>query len=78
MTDGAPFAAGGHTLTMEFDKPTAIGAFLLLVAVGVGGLLGAGVMPQRIVLMMVLPSMLVFGGLSFWLGVQLGEHRATH
>jgi hypothetical protein len=63
---------------MEFDQPTAIGTFLLLVAIGVAGLLGAGVMPQRIVLMMVLPSMLVFGGLSFWLGLQLGEHRAAN
>lgn len=61
---------------MEFTQGTTIGIFLLVVVVGVGGLLAAGVMAASTVLMMVAPSVLVFGGLCLFLGIKHGEYRA--
>lgn len=62
---------------MEFDLLRAGGVLALLVVVGVGGLAASGVMAPSTVLMMVLPSMVVFGALSFALGVKHGEFRAS-
>jgi hypothetical protein len=62
---------------MEFDRNTTLAIFLALVAVGVGGLAGSGVMATGTVLMMVLPSVLVFGAVCLFLGVRWGEYRAT-
>jgi membrane protein DedA with SNARE-associated domain len=50
----------------------------VVIAIGVGGLAASGVMTFQTVLMMVLPSMLVFAALAFWLGMKHGEFRATH
>lgn len=61
---------------MDFDLLRAGGGLALLVAVGVGGLAASGVMAPQTVLMMVLPSMAVFGALAFVLGVKHGEFRA--
>ncbi|MUW15702.1 hypothetical protein GJ633_14510 [Halorubrum sp. CBA1125] len=63
---------------MEFDLPRAAGLLVLLVAVGTAGLIGSGMMPLRTTLMMVVPSMLAFGALSFVIGMKHGEFRATH
>ena len=63
---------------MEFDRNTTLAVFLALVVVGVGGLAGSGVMATGTVLMMVLPSVLVFGGICLFLGMQYGEYRASH
>lgn len=63
---------------MEFDRNTTLAVFLALVVVGVGGLAGSGVMATGTVLMMVLPSVLVFGGICLFLGIRYGEYRATH
>lgn len=62
---------------MEFDLTTTAIAFLIIIAVGVGGLLVSGVMPTSTVLMMVLPSMIVFGVLCLGLGVKHGEQRTA-
>ena len=62
---------------MEFDTARTAVLFVALIAVGVGGLVASGVMPTSVVLMMVLPSMLVFGLICLGLGVKYGEHRAT-
>lgn len=62
---------------MEFDLPVAGGILALLVAVGAGGLLASGVMATSTILMMVLPSMAVFGAVAFTLGMKHGEYRAT-
>lgn len=62
---------------MEFDTARTAVLFVALIAVGVGGLAASGVMPTRVVLMMVLPSMLAFGLICLGLGVKYGEHRAT-
>ena len=61
---------------MEFDRTTTFGIFALVVVAGVGGLLAADVMAASTVLMMVAPSILVFGALCLFLGVKHGEYRA--
>jgi hypothetical protein len=62
---------------MEYSLPGSLGALLAVIAVGLAGLLAGDVMPVRVVLMMVAPSMVVFGLLAFGLGVRHGEHRAS-
>jgi uncharacterized membrane protein len=61
---------------MEFDVRVTAALFLGLIAVGVGALVVAPFMAASTVLMMVLPSMLVFGLICLGLGVKYGEHRA--
>ena len=63
---------------MEFDLPRAAALLLLIVAVGAAGLIGSGMMPLQTTLMMVVPSMLLFGGLAFAIGVKHGQFRSTH
>lgn len=62
---------------MEFDLVRAGGLLLLVVAVGVAGLVGSGMMALQTTLMMVLPSMLVFALIAFALGMKHGEYRAN-
>ncbi|MEF8790222.1 MAG: hypothetical protein V5A61_08855 [Haloarculaceae archaeon] len=62
---------------MEFDLATTAGIFLAIVVVAVGGLTASGVMATGTVLMMVLPSVLVFGVVCLFLGTKYGEYRAT-
>lgn len=61
---------------MEFSLPVALGALLVIVAVGVGGLAASDVMAVGTIAMMVAPSMVVFGLVAFGLGVKHGEFRA--
>jgi hypothetical protein len=60
---------------MDFDLPKSLGLLFLIVALGIAGLVGGGMMPLRTTLMMVLPSMLVFGLVAFGLGMKHGEYR---
>lgn len=62
---------------MEYDLTRALGLLAAIVVVGVGGLLAGNVMAPGIVLMMVLPSMVVFALVAFALGVKHGEYRAA-
>lgn len=62
---------------MEVTLPVALGALLLVVAVGVAGLVASGVMTLRTTATMVAPSMLVYGLIAFGLGVKHGEFRAA-
>jgi len=62
---------------MEFDRTKTAVAFVALVAVGTGVLLGMPIgMATSTVLMMVLPSMVAFGLICLAIGVQYGEFRA--
>jgi len=72
LCDSAPFGD-----RMEFTLPVALGTVLAIVVLGVAGLVAGGMMALRTTLMMVAPSMLVFGLLAFGLGVKHGEFRAT-
>ena len=62
---------------MEFSLPVALGALVAIVALGVGSLIAGGMMSPGTTLMMVAPSMLVFGLVAFGLGMKHGEFRAT-
>jgi len=62
---------------MEFDLPKTAAVFLALIAIGIGGIASAGFMDPSTVLMMVLPSTLVFGLLCLVIGVKHGEYRAS-
>lgn len=60
---------------MDYTLPVSLGALLVIIAVGLGGLIGSGMMPLRTTLMMVAPSMVVFGLVAFALGIKHGEYR---
>ncbi|NUC71841.1 hypothetical protein HTZ84_05860 [Haloterrigena sp. SYSU A558-1] len=62
---------------MEFDLPKTAAAFIVVIALGVGGMIGADMMETSTVLMMVAPSMIAFGLLMLGIGVKHGEYRAT-
>ncbi|MUV86993.1 hypothetical protein GJ631_10550 [Natronomonas sp. CBA1123] len=62
---------------MEFSLPVSLGVLLAVIVVGVAGLVGGDMMPLRTTLMMVAPSMAVFGLLAFGLGVKHGEFRTA-
>jgi len=62
---------------MEFTLPVTGGILVGIVALGIAGLVGMGVMATSTVLMMVAPSMLAFGVVALLLGVKHGEYRAT-
>jgi hypothetical protein len=62
---------------MELDLPKTVAAFVVLIAVGVGGLVGAPIpMGTDTILMMVAPSMIVFGLICLAIGVAHGQYRA--
>jgi hypothetical protein len=64
---------------MEFDLVTTAVVFVALIALGVGGLIGSPVpMGTSTILMMVLPSMAIFGLIALAIGVKHGEYRASH
>jgi len=63
---------------MEFDKTTTIGLFVAVIAVGTVALIAAPMMTMSTVLMMVLPSMVVFGLITLAIGVKYGQYQATH
>ena len=63
---------------MEFNETTTGGLFVGLVAVALIALIAAPIpMATSTILMMVGPSMLVFGAICLGLGVKLGEQRAS-
>ena len=71
MRSGPAEAAG-----MEFDLTTTAGVFVAIIALGTAALVGAPMMATSTVLMMVTPSMAVFGLICLALGVKHGEFRA--
>lgn len=60
-----------------YEKKTAV-AFIALIAVGTVALVVAPMMTMETVLMMVTPSMVVFGLVCLAIGVAHGQYRATH
>ncbi len=61
---------------MDYNLPASLGVLLLIIVIGVAGLVGGGMMPLETTLMMVAPSMLVFGLIAFALGMKHGEYRS--
>lgn len=62
---------------MEFSLPVAVGSLVVLVVLGAAGLIGGGMMALQTTLTMVVPSMLLFGGIAFLIGMKHGEFRAA-
>jgi hypothetical protein len=62
---------------MEFNLPVTAAILVGIVALGTVALIGMGFMATSTVLMMVTPSMLVFGAIALAVGVKHGEYRAT-
>ena len=62
---------------MEFDLPTTAATFVALIALGAVGMIVSGMMATDTILMMVLPSMVVFGGIMLLIGMKHGQYRAT-
>ncbi|RZV08343.1 hypothetical protein BDK88_3315 [Natrinema hispanicum] len=62
---------------MEFDLPKTAAVFIVIIAIGVGGLAASPMMAADTVLMMVAPSMIAFGLIMLALGVKHGEYRAA-
>ncbi len=63
---------------MEFDTTITAVVFVALIAAGVGGLIVAPIpMTTDTILMMVAPSMAVFGLVCVAIGVKYGEYRAS-
>ncbi|WP_440764855.1 DUF7333 family protein [Natronorubrum sp. DTA7] len=63
---------------MEFNEVTTAVAFIGLIAIGVGGMIASDMMPTDTILMMVAPSMFVFGAIMLGIGTKFGEYRATN
>jgi len=62
---------------MDFDLTRTTAVFVALIVVGVGGLLVSPVeMANDTILMMVAPSMVIFGLICLAIGVKHGEFRA--
>lgn len=61
---------------MEFDRTTSIGLFVAVIALGTAALVAAPMMTAQTVLMMVLPSMIVFGLITFGIGLKHGQYQA--
>ncbi|MEF8774426.1 MAG: hypothetical protein V5A23_02100 [Halobacteriales archaeon] len=62
---------------MEFDLTRTAAAFVGIIAVATLALIAAPMMTYETILMMVVPSMVVFGLITLALGVKYGEYRAT-
>ncbi|MFC3477109.1 DUF7333 family protein [Halobacterium litoreum] len=62
---------------MEFDFVRSVGVLVAIVVVGIAGLAAMDVMQTDTLFMMVLPSMIAFAVVSFFLGMKHGEFRAS-
>jgi hypothetical protein len=61
---------------MEFDLPTTAATFIALIALGAVGMIASGMMTTDSILMMVVPSMVIFGAIMLVIGIKHGEYRA--
>lgn len=63
---------------MDFNLTVTAVVFVVINALGIGGMIASGMMTTGTVLMMVAPSMIVFGLLMLAIGVKHGEYRAAN
>lgn len=62
---------------LNLSLPVSLGIIVAIVALGAVGMVVTEMMPTDIIMMMVVPSMLVFAGITFAIGVKHGEYRAS-
>jgi len=65
-------------MELEFNLPVSAGIMVGIIAVGLVGLWQGDMMAEDTLFMMVLPSMVVFAGIMFAIGVKYGEYRASN
>ncbi len=63
-------------MSIEFSLPVSLAIILGIIAAGTAGMWG--MMTADTILMMVLPSMVVFAGIMFAIGVKHGQYRASN
>ncbi|ELY57757.1 DUF7333 family protein [Natronolimnohabitans innermongolicus] len=63
---------------MEFNELTTAVAFVAVIAIGTGGMIASDMMTTDSILMMVVPSMVIFGAIMLAIGVMYGQYRATN
>lgn len=65
---------------VEFNLPVTVGAFVLVIALATASMLFTPMgdnMQTGTIFMMVVPSAVVFGLITFAIGMKFGEHRAS-
>lgn len=62
---------------MKLDTVKAAAAFVVVVALATAGMIAAPMMETDTVLTMVLPSMVVYGAVMFFVGVLHGQYRES-
>ena len=60
---------------MEFTPAVTVGAGVAVIAVGLAGMIGSGVMATTTVVQMVLPAMVVYGVIMGYIGMRFGVDR---
>jgi uncharacterized membrane protein YecN with MAPEG domain len=65
-------------MDLEFNLPVSAGIIVGIIAVGIVGMWQGDMMTENTLFMMVLPSMLVFAGVMFAIGVKHGQYRASN
>ena len=63
---------------MEFNELTTAVAFLAVIVIGTGGMIASDMMTTDSILMMVVPSMVIFGAIMLAIGVGYGQYRAAN
>lgn len=63
---------------MDFNLTVTTVVFVVINALGIGGMIASGMMTTETVLLMVAPSMIVFGLLMLAIGVKHGEYRGAN
>jgi ABC-type dipeptide/oligopeptide/nickel transport system permease subunit len=65
-------------MELEFNLPVSAGIIVGIIAVGLVGMWQGNMMTENTLFMMVLPSMVIFAGVMFAIGVKHGEYRASN
>ncbi|MDR9411690.1 MAG: hypothetical protein RI544_03435 [Haloquadratum sp.] len=60
---------------MQFTPVVTVGAGVAVIAVGLAGMIGSGVMATTTVVQMVLPAMVVYGLIMGYIGMRFGADR---
>jgi|GEM_PF-2318746 hypothetical protein len=60
---------------MQFTPVVTVGAGVAVIAVGLAGMIGSGVMATTTVVQMVLPAMVVYGLIMGYIGMRFGADQ---
>jgi len=61
---------------MQFTPAITVGSGVAVIAIGIAGLIGGGMMTTTTVVQMVLPAMVIYGVIMGYIGMRFGiDHR---